>query len=180
MSTLVCSRVCPLLKFVLGGHAAIQVIWFCRCYSYDGQHTLYMRAKSTSASSRSSSFNVHYTIQKCVHQTNRVPPMSSISSIFILIILHLTQIILLERALRRAHPGAAKDASAGAGAVVDGSSTAAGMPAEQAPQHPMCEHLEWCLPAIAALLRVLQALSAADAAGALGPLQVCWHGCWCI
>jgi len=36
----------------------------------------------------------------------------------------------------------------------------------------MCEHLEWCLPPIAALIQALNGLAAADAAGALGPLQV--------
>jgi len=79
------------------------------------------------------------------------------------------QLTLLERALRRAHPGSSKDpATATAAPAADGTRT--GMPE---PQHPMNEHLEWCLPSIAALFRVLQALSAADAAGALGPLQVC-------
>ena len=51
---------------------------------------------------------------------------------------------------------------------------AAGAAAPEQPHlpHPMCEHLEWCLPPIAALIQALNGLAAADAAGALGPLQV--------
>jgi len=87
------------------------------------------------------------------------------------------QLTLLERALRRAQPSSSKDAAAappaaaGTPDAVAGAPAGPGVPEQPQVQHPMCEHLEWCLPAIAAVFRVLQGLSAADAAGALGPLQ---------